>query len=29
MIDGNQYNDTHHLAYAAGGLGPNPNIFQS
>ena len=27
MIDGNQHNDTHPLAYAAGGLGPNPNIL--
>ena len=27
MIDGQQINDTHPLAYAAGGQGPNPNIL--
>ena len=27
MIDGNQYNDTHPLVNAAGGLGQNPNIL--
>ena len=27
MIYGNQHNNTHPLAYAAGGLGPNPNIL--
>ena len=26
MVDG-EYNDTHPLAFAAGGLGPNPNIL--
>ena len=27
VIDGQQINDTHPLAYAAGGQGPNPNIL--